>query len=404
MPDPYPPIIEESHQSSNNAIPTLEDVLAIPDADFNFGPGIFDWPGNDIDFTNFLDQPQEALDLESHPAIASPSDLVRTDTAPDEQIISRHQAISMRNLPRIPALHIRSLVPKERLQRGAQRTTNLILHTLRSYPQMMMRHDLLPPFIHPESISPSSSEKSMEPLVNCISLVQMISSKVRGSRKLFWKNVRLECERICAEHVDLTRWQLLTAMQAVCIYTIIRLDEGETDDNNCDFLLLTTTAVIAKQIMCIETQCTKKEAPCSYGGKPCWQDWIYEESRRRLSIVMRIIGMLVYFEPTNMCTLQSDLILAPLPGRKHLWEAKDEATWDTERERDSNMMDAFALAASGDLVKLNEGQAFCGDALLYYKNSDTSNVRERNLANWDEWCSGMDGFGGLVMLAASLVG
>jgi hypothetical protein len=25
-------------------------------------------------------------------------------------------------------------------------------------------------------------------------------------------------------------------------------------------------------------------------------------------------------------------------------------------------------------------------------------------ANWDEWCSGMDGLGGLIMLAASLTG
>jgi hypothetical protein len=32
-------------------------------------------------------------------------------------------------------------------------------------------------------------------------------------------------------------------MQALSIYIIIRLDEGETDYNNFDFLLVTTVAV-----------------------------------------------------------------------------------------------------------------------------------------------------------------
>lgn len=39
----------------------------------------------------------------------------------------------------------------------------------------------------------------MESLINCISLVHMINSGVQGNRKLFWKNVRLECERMYAE-------------------------------------------------------------------------------------------------------------------------------------------------------------------------------------------------------------
>ena len=34
------------------------------------------------------------------------------------------------------------------------------------------------------------------------------------------------------------KWGLLAAMQALAIYVLIRLDEGETDDNNYDSLLL----------------------------------------------------------------------------------------------------------------------------------------------------------------------
>lgn len=64
---------------------------------------------------------------------------------------------------------------------------------------MMLRHGTLPPFIHPRLISSHAENTRMEPLTNCVSLMHMIGSRIQGSRKLFWKNVRLECERLCAE-------------------------------------------------------------------------------------------------------------------------------------------------------------------------------------------------------------
>ena len=42
---------------------------------------------------------------------------------------------------------------------------------------------------------------------------------------------------------NMNHWQLLTAMQALSIYILIRLDEGETDHNNLDHLLLATVTV-----------------------------------------------------------------------------------------------------------------------------------------------------------------
>lgn len=77
------------------------------------------------------------------------------------------------------------------MQAGTQRTANLILHNLKSYPLMIRRHNTLPPFIHKSSVSSNVEDVHMEPLNNCLSLVHMIGGGVQGSRKLFWKNVRL---------------------------------------------------------------------------------------------------------------------------------------------------------------------------------------------------------------------
>lgn len=66
---------------------------------------------------------------------------------------------------------------------------------------MMLRHKSLPPFIHSSLVSFDGDNENahMESLTNCISLVHMISSGVQRSRKLFWENVGLECERISEE-------------------------------------------------------------------------------------------------------------------------------------------------------------------------------------------------------------
>lgn len=38
-------------------------------------------------------------------------------------------------------------------------------------------------------------------------------------------------------------WELLAAMQALILYILVRLDEGETDHNNLDFLMIETVTV-----------------------------------------------------------------------------------------------------------------------------------------------------------------
>ena len=115
--------------------------------------------------------------------------------------------------------------------------------------------------------------------------------------------------------------------------------------------------------------------------------------------------MLIYFEPAGMCDLQTDLIISPLPAKKQLWEAGDELVWKAENEREPEAQITFALAANGELVKLDGDQFRCSDQALFQSSLHSRNLsRSFNTAKWEEWCSGMDGIGGLVMLAASLVG
>jgi hypothetical protein len=50
-------------------------------------------------------------------------------------------------------------------------------------------------------------------------------------------------------------------------------------------------------------------------------------------------------------------------AKKQLWEASNEFAWKEESEGDrGGLQTAFGLAANGDLVRLDQGRLYCGDA------------------------------------------
>lgn len=173
----------------------------MPDIDFaNLGGECLDWHELNVNFDEFLNQQSNELTVPySSPG---PTSVVRHST-PWAQRTVQGQEMTISSfefpIPILPTFAVRSLVQRPKLEIGAQRLANLTLHTLRAYPLMMLRHNALPPFIHPYLVFSDMEDHNMEPLTNCINLVHMVRNGIHGSRKLFWKNVRLECERLCEE-------------------------------------------------------------------------------------------------------------------------------------------------------------------------------------------------------------
>lgn len=370
-----------------------------------FGGGGLD---PEIDFTSFwspqMNKDSAPLNSRDSWSLTSPLIPAANQQDQEQQLVCSPD----RSIPPIPSTTIRSFHRRPTLNSNAKRITALILANLKSYPLMMLRDNTLPPFIHPYLTSPNSAIEDMEPLTNCISLVQMLSSRLNGSRKLFWRNVRVECERICADHQQLNKWELFAAMQALSIYILIRLDVGETEHNDFDGLLVSAVIVAATQFNSVyagsasDTQVTTR---ASSNLETCWKEWILVESARRLCVVYQVVNMLIYFEPAAMCEVHgTDLLLAPLPAKKQLWEADNEVAWKAESGGEyGGLSTAYGLAANGDLVRVDDGSVGCGENSVL--RSDEVSVRrvEGSTVEWEEWCAGMDGLGGLVMLAASLV-
>jgi len=93
----------------------------------------------------------------------------------------------------------RSLTPRPSATAIHQRTVGLIFSTFKSYPLMMLQQNTLPPFIHPGILQSALTDSQLEPLTTCINILQMLSKNLRGCRQVFWRNVRMECERWYAD-------------------------------------------------------------------------------------------------------------------------------------------------------------------------------------------------------------
>lgn len=185
------PSAENGAETSNN-----DDILlALSDTEFaTFDQQNLDWNYPEINFSEFLGFQGNGKRVQN--PSSEPSVLNRQSTAQ----INRVQEFPFSpdiSMPTQPTGAPRSLVLRTGIKDSAQRTASLMFNTLKSYPLMILRHKTLPPFIHSHLISSNAENLNMEPLNNCLSLLHMISSGVQGSRKLFWKNVRLECERLC---------------------------------------------------------------------------------------------------------------------------------------------------------------------------------------------------------------
>ena len=191
------------------AIPTIPDpTFTFPDLDTtnfpdpNFGQDLIEWDTLDLTLPQLNDP-------EFHVESQSTNEAVQYPSPPDSSSVTQVSTPSppyqqFFTIPHFPTYDRRSLIPRTKRSTGAQRTATLILNTLKSYPLMMSRNKTLPPFIHPKILELDLDDgngkgNAMEPLANCVTLMHMIGSEVKGSRKLFWKNVRFECERLCSE-------------------------------------------------------------------------------------------------------------------------------------------------------------------------------------------------------------
>jgi hypothetical protein len=160
----------------------LDDALFMPQLGFaDLGGDYLHLDGIAIGPNEDLLNPQVTIH-NSHLSTAQPSSIQHSSPSTDTGAREDQEPSSLHVfIPTAPGA-ARSMIRRQRTGTAAQRVSNLISHTLKSYPLMLLRSNTLPPFIHPSMITPDDENVHLESLTNCLSLVQMISTGIQTSR------------------------------------------------------------------------------------------------------------------------------------------------------------------------------------------------------------------------------
>jgi hypothetical protein len=179
------------------SLPT-EGALDILNPSFlNFESKFADWTPTVISFGDLQDQSSE---FDQVGTLTSPYNTVpplHEPTHAPESRLFHNGWLQSPSIPRMPTYHLRAFA-RNRAAAKSSATATLLTHILTSYPRMLCTPTSLPPFVHHYSLHQTlhSQTSAFESLTTCVSLMQIASSRAPGSRKLLWKNIKLECERL----------------------------------------------------------------------------------------------------------------------------------------------------------------------------------------------------------------
>jgi len=239
-----------------------------------------------------------------------------------------------------------------------------------TYPESMASIDTLPPFVHPQQVS---RQKVPVPLANCISITRMADSGFgdpfeEGLSPLIRETVKKEADRLCNEFESYDDDDLLAAMQALMIYTIMLTRSSMQDTPQID-----QTLFVAIQGVAYRMSTTGLLLPAEASGeRPCWPAWTSVAAKRR--VLLTLYCWESYLAVSNDLPLfpSDEIGFMPAPEPRALWYARGKEEWEAAYNRH--------LARWG-------GKLFRVDELKKWRMEKESARRYR------QWLLEVDGFG-----------
>jgi hypothetical protein len=283
-------------------------------------------------------------------------------------------------LSKIDASLVRCFTVRSRIQEHRSTTLPLLIRMLSSYPRMLGKGKN-PPFVHKTQLdSYSFICPASVAILNCQAILRMFFTS--SDRSAAWKLIRLEHERIWFSYEAFQDWELLGAFQSLLVYSILRLAEEPSRDNDFDFPLLISINNIGKELV------TRVAGVHLFDFDMPFDHWIFVEARKRTMLIFGILNLMVHISDAVICTKPTQFAIMTLSAPAAMWDAVDSNEWcpihdDAVRERTT-----YALSFAGRLMKLLPGQhrGYCAFE-----------------AEWEDWLAEQGEIGGLMAAVAILL-
>ncbi|CAM1508646.1 Fc.00g054940.m01.CDS01 [Cosmosporella sp. VM-42] len=255
---------------------------------------------------------------------------------------------------------------------------SLISNILSAFPQMMLRRQTFPPFIHPYWYSSTLPEK----LSVCMSIAQLFAARTPETRPFLWRVIETEEQRFRDEMMDMPAREIQPAVQSIMIYIIMAIVDQDADTPKRGERMIRTFIMLSLRFLELlpGEYFSNTEETCP---STTWEDWVFAESRRRVTCLCFILSRIVPFDHVVPCTNIDILDVLPLISSKTLWEARSQEEWETEK---------LFYDASCPMIKFGE--------LVQARRNSADPRHAQKLENWE---AGADKMAVLINIATAFV-
>ncbi|OAT05839.1 regulatory subunit for Cdc7p protein kinase [Blastomyces gilchristii SLH14081] len=243
-------------------------------------------------------------------------------------------------------------------------TMQTLFRIAQTWPRMMAKGTQLPPIIHPKQVSDGIIP---EPLTNCFALVKMWHGQPHGGASIVQQTVRREMQTIANSFQTLDETELVAALQALTIYTLMLLfpsNDQQTIPLLEDKLVRQLRSIIQHVV---STGVVLQEE--IERTRPFWECWIAVTCKRRAALSLYTIywGYSVYHcIPAFDC---SELHHMPAPAPKYLWQATTNEQWESLYNRWLAHWDG-PYYRHGEIFEINTGIRMDPRAELWFEEVD----------------------------------
>jgi len=226
-----------------------------------------------------------------------------------------------------------------------------IIRQMKTYPTLLVRNGKAP-FIHPQAGHPWPLIPP--PLQDAISTSALYMSKNEKNEAMVWDIVSTKAAALIEPRASWSVAEHLACLQALVIYQIIRLFDGDirarADAEKSDNILADWTDRLVG----------RTGANTSMGAvvSNSWEGWVFEESVSRTIIVSRMVQAMFMIVKQGFCTLVEAVTEMSFTSQKALWYAPTAVHWQQACKQNKRFylhrMDFTELIAKGDLSEVDE--------------------------------------------------
>lgn len=240
-----------------------------------------------------------------------------------------------------PSVSVEDVLRDISVQTMPQDRVDFCVRQFKSYPQSLLSRTRTP-FIHPELFN--DSVPIPQALQEAFCICSLYLSRTDATAAIIFRIIDAKCRQILETRTTWSISEHLAALQAFCLFQIIRLFDGDIRQR-----------AIAEQQESILTDWTTdllrrtqtSESPIS----PSWQNWIFSESVRRTIILSLMIQGIYSVAKRGYCCISDIVTSHSFTAQAALWEARSMYDWErASREMDHfdiNMMDFSELLDRG---------------------------------------------------------